>query len=323
MAWKGEGSGRGWGGKDWGREEQVSNEDLKKQLDELSSKIARALVGPEGLVGEVQELKSEIADIKGSLAGVPDELRDFKQVVKSVLARAADQLADGPSVTQRGGSHGTPLGSRPGTPQPHASPAASGRGTPAASGRGTPQPHTSPAASGPGTPQPQASPAASSALVPWEPPCRYLNPVPCRHGLLNNPTFNKDVDTCNGYPIVNSDGLSPWISSLGSTLLKYHPQVLDKLDKMVYMYFESYEIHWANPKCNRMFTIMCRGCMGACTGSWAQHEQDANAPDASQEFKEQAKSAVDALTALQHFVNYKPTDALPPLPPPPPEPISA
>ena len=212
MAWKGEGSGRGWGGKDWGREEQVSNEVLKKKLDELSSKIARALVGPEGLVEEVQGLKSEIADIKGSLAGVPDDLRDVKQVVKSVLARAADQLADGPSVTQRGGPYGTPLASRPGTPQPHASPATSGRGTP--------QPHTSPAASGPGTPQPQASPAASSALVPWEPPCRYVNPGPCRHGRLNNPNFNKDVDTCNGYPIVNPDGVSQWISSLGSTLLK-------------------------------------------------------------------------------------------------------
>ena len=64
---------------------------------------------------------------------------------------------------------------------------------------------------------------------------------------------------------------------------------------------------------------MCRECGGASTGNWAHYQQTANAPGATQKVKEDGECAVEALHALQHFVNYVPLDALPPPHPTEPE----
>ena len=85
MTWGSGDSGRPWGGAGWARGELVSNEELKKQLDDMNSKIERAFVGLEGLREERRVLMSEIADITRSLGGLSDDPREVKQLVASVL----------------------------------------------------------------------------------------------------------------------------------------------------------------------------------------------------------------------------------------------
>ena len=87
-------------------------------------------------------------------------------------------------------------------------------------------------------------------------------------------------------------------------------------------YFDTYEIHWANPKAHRMFFIKCVNCQGACFGAWAQYEQGATEPEADEAARREGKRALQAVAALQHFVNYQEPAQLA-VPSPPPEATSA
>ena len=261
--------------------ERVSNRELKEKLDELTSKVGYTLVGPDGLAAEISAIKSEIKDIRRVLGGLLADIREVAELCESLFYKV-EKLEDGPSATQR--CNNDPCGTPPlASPDPHESPATSCR-----------------------------------VLSPWEPPS-LASRGPCRHGPLNNLQFNRSVETKYGNRISSKDGINAWTSSLGSTLLGYHSQTCRKLDAMVKKYFDTYEIHWNNNKSHRMFTIMCRECGGASTGNWAHYQQLANAPGATQKVKEDGECAVEALHALQHFVNYVPQDALPPPHPTEPE----